>query len=121
MHAQPGLAHVRIDACSSDPVDKAQQGMSGSSYEAQTAGPGSPRRPNGSLAPAVAAHALAPARGAPVLVREREQQSVWAPMDYEAMPRWSFMDWLRFYFYRHVWPVTLQALPGQSPSCHISI
>lgn len=71
------------------------------------------QRVNGSLAPARAAPALAPARGAAALVRERPQQSVWAPMEYDAMPRWSFMDWMRFYFYRHAWPAARQASPAQ--------
>ena len=101
----PGLAQIRIDGSLSDMRDKSQQGLSGSGEEAQTADLENTQRVNGSLAPAArAAPALAPARGAAALVRERPQQSVWAPMEYDAMPRWSFMDWMRFHFYRHVWP-----------------
>ena len=57
-----------------------------------------------------------------MLVRERPQQSVWAPMEYDAMPRWSFMDWMRFYFYRHAWPASQQissALHLQTFPCPI--
>jgi hypothetical protein len=70
---------------------------------------------NGGLAPAPGARAhaagtnggsAAAARGgggatpAAAPVRPRAPRSVWAPMEFEAMPRWGFMDWLRFYFYR---------------------
>ena len=109
----PGLAQIRIDGSSSEVLVKGQQGLSGCGDEAQTADTENMQRLNGSLAPAQAAPALTPARDAPVLVRERPQQSVWAPMEYDAMPRWSFMDWMRFYFYRHAWPAGPQASPAQ--------
>ena len=98
----PGLAQIRIEGSSSEVRDQGQHGMSGSRDEAQTADLNSMQRLNGGLGSARAAPAPAPARGAAVLVHERPQQSVWAPMEYDAMPRWSFMDWMRFYFYRHV-------------------
>ena len=121
-HAVPGLAQIRIDGSSSDLCDRSQQGTLGSGEQAQLADPGYLQRLNGSLAPATAVPALAPARGAAVLVRERPQQSVWAPMEYDAMPRWSFMDWMRFYFYRRVWPASLQATPVQNTrSDHVEV
>lgn len=42
----------------------------------------------------------APSLAAAAPVRARPQRSVWAAMEYEAMPRWGFMDWLRLFFYR---------------------
>lgn len=41
-------------------------------------------------------------------VRARPGRSVWAPMEYEAMPRWGIMDWARFLFYRRA----LMSHPG---------
>lgn len=30
----------------------------------------------------------------------RQHANVWAPMEYEAMGAWSWIDWIRFMFYR---------------------
>lgn len=29
-----------------------------------------------------------------------QHTNVWAPMEYEAMSSWSWIDWMRFMFYR---------------------
>lgn len=62
--------------------------------------------PPGSVAMVVGIN-RSPAGAAPTLaaaapVRARPQRSVWAAMEYAAMPRWGFMDWLRFFFYRFI-------------------
>ncbi|CAL8464921.1 g4456 [Coccomyxa elongata] len=39
-----------------------------------------------------------------------QQANVWAPMEYEAMASWSWIDWIRFMFYRHYTDVVLVAV-----------
>jgi len=71
-------------------------GADGGLAPAPSARPGAAGTNGGSAAAARDGSAAPPA--APV--RPRAPRSVWAPMEFEAMPRWGFMDWLRFYFYR---------------------